>query len=344
MKKKIIRVLNGDIISPPPFWFMRQAGRYLPEYRKIRKTINNFLDMCYSIDTAVEITMQPIKRLKVDAAILFSDILVIPDALGQKVSFSEGIGPVLEPIRSVEMISTLDISKIDSKLSPIFQTIKKLTNIIDTKTTLIGFAGSPWTVAVYMVEGKTSKECSNARLWAYKDPHGFNRLIQLLIDSTVKYLLKQIESGVEVIQLFDSWAGVLADDQFQKWVIEPNRKIIKAVKLRYPDIPIIGFPRNCGFLNLDFVKKTGVDGISIDHSVPIKWAAEELQSLAAIQGSLDNHLLISGGKALDIRVEKILENFSNGPFIFNLGHGILPNTPPENVERVSDIIKCWGSN
>ena len=344
MKKKLLRVLNQEIVSPPPFWFMRQAGRYLPEYREIRKTINNFLDLCYSVNEAVEISMQPIKRLNTDAAIMFSDILVIPDALGQKVSFYEGVGPVLEPIRSVDKLSSLNTSKLDRKLSPIFKIIRQLSSMISNETTLIGFAGSPWTVAVYMVEGKTSKECSNARLWAYENPEEFDQLIQLIIDATIKYLHKQIQSGVEVIQLFDSWAGVLADDQFQKWIIEPNKKIVENLKSFYPTIPIIGFPRNCGVLYRDFAEQTGVNGISIDHSVPIEWAATQLQPFTAIQGNLDNHLLIAGGKMLDLRVENILRTFSDGPFIFNLGHGVLPNTPPEHVERVSEIIRFWGSS
>jgi uroporphyrinogen decarboxylase len=340
-KKKLLCALDGEVLSTPPFWFMRQAGRYLPEYRKVRSTTKNFLDLCYTPDLAVEVTLQPLQRLKMDAAIMFSDILVIPDALGQKVEFKEGIGPVLEPIRKVQEISKLDLHGLHDHLSPVYEIINRLSKEIPDTTSLIGFAGSPWTLAIYMVEGKGGTECGTARVWAYKDPNAFQQLIDLLIEAVSAYLIKQIEAGAEVLQLFDSWAGVLSEDQYRRWIIEPNKKIVVNVRNVYPQIPIIGFPRNSGSKYFEFVQETEMDGLSIDHSVGLEWARDNLQSLTCIQGNLDNHTLLAGGDALDASVYKILEAFSTGPFIFNLGHGILPQTPPENVERVSEIIRNW---
>lgn len=340
--KKLIRALNGETLSTPPFWFMRQAGRYLPEYRKVRATAKNFLNFCYTPDLAVEVTLQPLERLKTDAAIMFSDILVIPDALGQKVEFKEGEGPVLEPIRTVEEINKLDISGLHDHLSPVYEVLSRLSKEIPETTSLIGFAGAPWTLAIYMVEGKGGTECGTARVWAYKDPEGFQKLIDLLIKAVSVYLIKQVESGAEVLQLFDSWAGVLSEDQYQRWIIEPNKKIVENVRAVHPDIPIIGFPRNAGSKYETFAKETKMNGVSIDHSVGLEWARDHLQPITCVQGNLDNHTLLAGGDALDNSVHKILETLSGGPFIFNLGHGVLPPTPPENVERVAELIRNWG--
>jgi uroporphyrinogen decarboxylase len=339
--KKIIQALNGEIVSPPPFWFMRQAGRYLPEYLKLRSTSKNFLNFCYTPDLAVEVSLQPLQRFKTDAAIMFSDILVIPDALGQKVEFREGVGPVLEPIRTVQEITKLDISRINDHLEPVYEIIKRLSNDIPSTTSLIGFAGAPWTLAIYMVEGKGGTECGTARVWAYKDPDGFQKLIDLLTDAVSLYLVEQVKAGAEVIQLFDSWSGVLSEDQYKRWIIEPNKKIVELVRAVHPKIPIIGFPRNSGSKYKEFIQETKVNGISIDHSVSLEWARDNLQSSTCVQGNLDNHTLLAGGDALDKSVYKILETMSGGPFIFNLGHGILPQTPPENVEQVAALIKSW---
>jgi len=339
--KKLIRALNGEVLLTPPFWFMRQAGRYLPEYRKIRSTAKNFLDLCYSPDLAVEVTLQPLQRLKTDAAIMFSDILVIPDALGQKVEFKEGEGPVLEPIRSVQGISKLDMGNLHEHLSPVYEIINRLSKEIPRTTSLIGFAGAPWTLAIYMVEGKGGTECGTARVWAYTDPDGFQKLIDLLIEAVSVYLIKQVEAGAEVLQLFDSWAGVLSEDQYKRWIIDPNKKIVKKVRDFYPQIPIIGFPRNAGSKYEKFVRETKMNGVNIDHSVSLEWARDNLQSLTCVQGNLDNHTLLAGGKALERSVYKILDTLSEGPFIFNLGHGILPQTPPENVEQVAELIRNW---
>jgi uroporphyrinogen decarboxylase len=341
INKKIIRALNGEVLSKPPFWFMRQAGRYLPEYRKVRASTRNFLELCYTPDIAIEVTLQPLQRLKTDAAIMFSDILVVPDALGQKVEFIEGVGPVLEPIRTIQQINKLSISGLHDHLSPVYEIINRLSKEIPPTTSLIGFAGAPWTLAIYMVEGKGGTDCGMARVWAYKDPNGFQKLIDLLIEAVSAYLVKQIESGAEVLQLFDSWAGVLSEDQYKRWVIEPNKEIVKKIRAIHPKIPIIGFPRNAGSKYKEFIEETKINGISIDHSVELEWARSNLQPLTCIQGNLDNHTLLAGGDALKNSVYKILGTLSDGPFIFNLGHGILPNTPPENVELVAELIRNW---
>jgi len=339
--KKLIRALNGEVLSTPPFWFMRQAGRYLPEYKKVRSTIKNFLDLCYTPDLAIEVTLQPLHRLKTDAAIMFSDILVIPDALGQKVEFKEGIGPILEPIRTVQDINKLNINGLHDHLSPVYEIINHLSNEIPETTSLIGFAGAPWTLAIYMVEGRGGTECGTARIWAYKDPEGFQKLIDILIEAVSIYLIKQVESGAEVLQLFDSWAGVLSEDQYSRWVVEPNKKIVEIVRAIYPLVPIIGFPRNAGSKYDVFIHETKMNGVNIDHTVDLEWARDNLQPFTCVQGNLDNHTLLAGGDALENSVYKILNTLSDGPFIFNLGHGILPQTPPENVEHVSELIRNW---
>jgi len=339
--RKLVRVLNGEVVSPPPFWFMRQAGRYLPEYREVRQTAKSFLDFCYTPDLAVEVTHQPLRRLQADAAIMFSDILVIPDALGQSVAFKEGEGPVLAPVRTVADLEELSQDRLHEHLAPVYEVLTRLRREIPDQTALIGFAGAPWTIAVYMVEGRGGTECGQARTWAYRDPDGFGKLIELLVDSISKYLIRQVDAGADVLQLFDSWAGILSESQFRRWVIEPNRQIVERVKDVHPHIPIIGFPRNAGVLYREFVVQTKVDGVSIDHTVPLTWARDQIQSVCAVQGNLDNHLLLSGGEVLDFQVNEILKCFSGGPFIFNLGHGILPPTPPENVARVAELIRSW---
>lgn len=340
-ERKLVRTLNGEVVSPPPFWFMRQAGRYLPEYREMRQSTKNFLDFCYTPDLAVEVTLQPLRRLKADAAIMFSDILVIPDALGQDVAFKEGEGPVLEPVRTVEDLAKLNTDRLHDHLAPVYEVLRRLRLEIPDETALIGFAGAPWTIAIYMVEGRGGTECGRARTWAYQEPDSFAILIDLLVSAISEYLIRQVESGAEVLQLFDSWAGVLSEQQFRRWVIEPNRQIVERVKAVYPKVPIIGFPRNAGVLYRDFVEETGVDGVSLDHTVPLKWAKNHIQPLCTVQGNLDNHILLAGGEVLESGVLDLLNMFSDGSFIFNLGHGILPPTPPENVERVAEIIRGW---
>ena len=339
--KLFLQALQGQTPPRPPFWLMRQAGRYLPEYRAVRKNARNFLDFCYTPDLAVEVTLQPLRRYGMDAAILFSDILVVPDALGQAVAFREGEGPVLEPIRSAQGLAGLDVARIDDHLAPVFETVGRLSREIPETTALIGFAGAPWTVAVYMVEGRGGTDCGNARRWAYGDPEGFGALMDLLVEATSAYLIRQIEHGAEAVQLFDSWAGVLSETQFERLSIEPTRRIVQAVKAAHPHVPVIGFPRQAGGLYERFVAETGVDAVSLDSGVPLAFARDVLQPRCAVQGNLDNQLLVTGGAAMEAEVTRILDTLGHGPFVFNLGHGIIPQTPPENVARVAEMVKAW---
>ncbi len=337
--KPFLRVFDGDVVSPPPVWMMRQAGRYLPEYREVRANIGSFLEFCYTPDAAVEVTLQPLRRFGFDASILFADILVVPDALGQKVEFKEGEGPVLEPIRDAAGLEKLDVEGVVGKLAPIFETLRRLSVEIPQTTGLIGFAGSPWTVAVYMVEGRGRTECERARGWAYRAPDEFGRLMDILVDATSRYLIEQARAGAEVLQLFDSWAGVLSVSQFRSLVIEPTRRIVETVRKSAPGVPIIGFPRQGGVMIPEYVAETGVDAVSLDHSVPLDWAVRTIPETCVLQGNLDNRLLVVGGEALDRGVDEILEQTRGRRFIFNLGHGIVPQTPPDNVRRVIDRIR-----
>lgn len=337
--KPFLRVFKGEVISPPPIWMMRQAGRYLSEYREVRAGISSFLEFCYTPDAAVEVTLQPLRRFDFDASILFADILVIPDALGQKVEFKEGEGPVLEPIRDLAGLEKLDVEGVLENLAPVFETLRRLSIEIPSTTGLIGFAGSPWTVAVYMVEGRGRTECERARGWAYKSPAEFQKLMDILVDATSRYLIAQVKAGAEVLQLFDSWAGVLSVSQFRSLVIEPTRRIVETVKAQAPEVPIIGFPRQGGVMIPEYVAETGVDGVSLDHSVPLDWAVREIPETCVLQGNLDNRLLVVGGEALDHGVDEILRQTEGRRFVFNLGHGIVPQTPVENVARVIERIR-----
>ncbi|MCP5368834.1 MAG: uroporphyrinogen decarboxylase [Hyphomicrobiales bacterium] len=340
--KPFLRALRGETVTPPPVWLMRQAGRYLPEYRAVRKDARNFLEFCYTPDLAVEVTLQPLRRYAFDAAILFSDILVVPDALGQQVEFREGEGPVLEPIRDAAGLDRLDPGAVVGNLAPVFETLRRLSSEIPATTGLIGFAGAPWTVAVYMVEGRGGTDCGTARRWAYQDPAGFGRLMDLLVEATGLYLVEQVRNGAEAVQIFDSWAGVLSETQFRSLVIEPTRRIVERLRAAAPEVPIIGFPRQAGMMYEDYVAETGVDAVSMDSSVPLAFARDRLQTRCTVQGNLDNLLLIAGGEALDREVDRILDVLGGGPFVFNLGHGIMPPTPPENVARLVDRIRGRG--
>ena len=318
---------------------MRQAGRYLPEYRETRAQAGNFLDLCYNPALAEEVTLQPLRRYGMDAAILFADILLIPHALGQPLAYREGEGPVLDPIRSVKELGNLDVSAIHRTLEPVYETVARLSQSIPNDCTLIGFAGSPWTVATYMVEGRGSKDYANIKHWAYSDPEGFGVLMDILVEATLEYLLKQVAVGAEVIQLFDTWAGVLPDDEFRKWAIEPTKRIVEGLRAKHPDLPVIGFPKGVGGNIIDFVRETGVSAVSLDTGTPLDWAVREVQSMVPVQGNLDPMLLVAGGSAMEIRISEILETLGKKPFIFNLGHGIVPQTPPENVARLAEIIR-----
>lgn len=340
MTKRFLQVLKGESLSPPPMWLMRQAGRYLPEYLETRAQSKNFLDFCYSPDLAVEVTLQPLRRYNLDAAILFADILVVPDALGQKVEFIKGQGPQLEPITNeAELEATLKLDGLHQHLKPVYETVRRLSTEIPDTTALIGFAGAPWTVATYVVEGKGSKDYAEVRSVAYSDPAFFQRLIDILAEQTAAYLIEQAHNGAEVLQLFDSWAGVLSEQQFVKWVIEPTALIVEKIKSVHPDVPVIGFPRGAGPMYERYVRETGVDAVGLDHTLPLEWVRDTLQPLVPVQGNLDNLLVVAGGEAMDAEVKRILEILGGGPFIFNLGHGIVPQTPPENVERLCRLVR-----
>jgi uroporphyrinogen decarboxylase len=321
---------------------MRQAGRYLPEYRTIRAKALDFVEICLTPAVAAELTLQPVRRYRMDGAILFSDILMLPYALGQKLTYCEGEGPVLEPIENHADIARLERGKVIPRLEPVFEAVQRVAVALGPETTLIGFAGSPWTVATYMVEGRTSRDFRRVKSWAYRDPNGFGALIDLLVEGTVDFLAAQMAAGAEVVQLFDSWAGILPEPAFERWVIEPTRCIIAELKRRFPDHPIVGFPRGAGLLYERYIKETRVDGIGLDAMVPAGYARERLQQLATVQGNLDPVLLNVGGAALETAVKKLCQTLGRGPFVFNLGHGVLPETPPENVAALASLLA--GSN
>lgn len=321
---------------------MRQAGRYLPEYRATREEAGSFLKLCYSPKLAAEVTLQPIRRYAFDAAILFADILIVPDALGQEVRFETGEGPRLDPITDEQGLSRLDMTATGEKFGLIFETVQRLRQDLPRQTALIGFCGAPWTVATYMVGGQGSPDQAAARAWAYRDPDGFQRLIDILIDVSIDYLSGQVRAGADVLQIFDSWAGSLPDNEFARWVIDPTRVMVEALKARHPGVPIIGFPRGAGASTAEFATATGVDGVSCDTSMPL-CAMRELAELdVVVQGNLDPLLLVAGGDALDRRVDEILAAMKGRRHIFNLGHGITPPTPPENVARLVERIRAAG--
>jgi len=339
-RRRFLRPFRGEAIAPPPMWLMRQAGRYLPEYRATRAKAGSFLNLCYSPALAAEVTLQPIRRYGFDAAILFSDILVVPDALGQEVRFVEGEGPRLDPIRSVEGLARLDPARTAEKFALVCETVQRLRQDLPDETALIGFCGAPWTVATYMVGGEGSSDQAHARLWAYRDPAGFARLIDILVETSVAYLSGQVTAGADVLQIFDSWAGSLAEDELGRWVIEPTARIVREVKARHPAVPIIGFPRGAGAHAESFVQKTGVDGISFDTAhrlADMRDVADRTGRVA--QGNLDPLLLVAGGAAMDARVRAILCAMQGRPFVFNLGHGIVPETPPEHVQRLVELVR-----
>ena len=337
--KLLLRALRGETLPHPPIWLMRQAGRYLPEYLKTRAQANGFLDLCYTPDLAVEVTLQPIRRYGFDASILFSDILVVPHALGQKVWFEEGAGPKLEALTSAGDIDRLGLDGFHEHLAPVYETVGRLRQELPAETTLIGFSGAPWTVASYMLEGGSSKDFGTAKSWAYGRHEEFKRLIDLLVEATASYLIRQAEAGAEVLQIFDSWAGVWPEADLQRWCLEPCKKIIAKVNAAHPDIPIILFPRGVGLAYRGFALNSGAQGLGLDTTVPLTWARDQLQSELTVQGNLDPIMLVAGGDALERGVAHILESLSGGPFIFNLGHGIVPQTPLAHVERLMRLVR-----
>ncbi|WP_315728421.1 MULTISPECIES: uroporphyrinogen decarboxylase [unclassified Bradyrhizobium] len=339
--KPFIAVLSGQRQAVPPIWMMRQAGRYLPEYREVRAKAGAFLDLCFSPELAAEVTLQPIRRFGLDAAIIFSDILVIPHALGRSVRFEVGEGPRLDPLDTPEKIATLAAEADFSKLEPVFEALRRVRSQLAPETALIGFCGAPWTVATYMVAGQGTPDQAPARLLAYRHPEAFSRIIDVLVEASIAYLLKQLEAGAEALQIFDTWAGVLSPRQFARWSIEPTRRIVEGVRKARPHAKIIGFPRGAGALLPDYVATTGVDAVSIDWTAEPNLIRDRVQSKVAVQGNLDPLALITGGAALDQAVDDVLANYAQGRHIFNLGHGILPETPIAHVEQMLARVRAY---
>jgi uroporphyrinogen decarboxylase len=338
-KPLFLRALQGEVLATPPIWLMRQAGRYLPEYRELRAKADGFLDLCYRPDWAAEVTLQPIRRFGFDAAILFSDILVVPDALGQAVRFDEGHGPRLDAGQPADLLTRLDRAKTAPTFAIICETVERVRGALASETALIGFCGAPWTVATYMIAGSGTPDQKPARLAAYRDPENFARLIDLLAEVSVDYLDGQIRAGAQAVQIFDSWAGVLPDDQFARWCIAPVAKMLRMLRERHPDVPVIGFPRAADGVNArEFLAGTGVDAIGCDTAMPLA-DMRVLGANAAVQGNLDPFLLVAGGALFESRVRDIIAALEGVPHIFNLGHGIVPETPIEHVERLIALVR-----
>ncbi len=333
--KPLLNVLNGQPTDYVPLWLMRQAGRYLPEYRQLRAKAKNFLDLCFTPQLASEITLQPIRRFHFDAAIIFADILLIPFALGQRLEFREGEGPLLDAINSENELSRLTFN-ID-RLSSVFETIGLVKEKLDTQTALIGFCGAPWTVACYMIDGTSKNSFAKTQVWAKEKPQWLEKLISILITVSEKYLLRQIEAGAEIIQIFDSWAGLLQNDMFERWVINPTKEIITRIKQKHPHVPIIGFPREARAMYAAYATHTGVDAMSIDQQVLLT-EAQQLQKIKLLQGNLDPRLLVKGGDEMHQAVTAILTKLGS-KHVFNLGHGILPETPLTHVEELIKIVR-----
>lgn len=330
----ILDVLEGRTINPPPVWLMRQAGRYLPEYRAIREKAGSFLDLCFTPTLAAEVTLQPVHRFHFDAAILFSDILVVPHALGQEVAFTAGEGPCLMPAlgdgKLIDLASKIDLQA----LAPVFETIGIVRAALPSEVALLGFCGAPWTVATYMVAGRGTPDQAPARLMAYRMPEAFSTLINLLVDASIDYLAEQFRAGVDAVQIFDTWSGVLPPGEFDRWCVKPAARIVAGLRQRVPGAKIIGFPRGAATSLRRYVEEVPVDAVGLDWMVDRAFARDQVQRLRPVQGNLDPLALLAGGAALDREVDEVLRSFSAGPFIFNLGHGILPQTPIAHVERM----------
>jgi uroporphyrinogen decarboxylase len=335
--KPLLRVLKGEVLEKPPVWLMRQAGRYLPEYRALRAEKGGFLDLATDPESAAEVTLQPIRRFGFDGAILFSDILMVPFALGQDLAFEAGEGPRLSPPLVDAKLEAL--AGVPTRLEPVYATVEKVAAALPPQTTFLGFAGSPWTVATYMVAGRGSRDQGEARRYAYGDPQGFQAIIDAIAEVTVDYLSRQIEAGVEAVQLFDSWSGSLSPAQFERWVIAPTAGIVSALKARHPETPVIGFPKGAGGKLPAYARETGVDALGLDETVDPVWANANVPEAMPVQGNLDPLALIAGGAALESAVGRILSVFRERPHIFNLGHGILPDTPIAHVEQLLALVR-----
>ena len=337
VNRSLVRVLKGEALRRPPVWLMRQAGRYLPEYRETRRKAGSFLDLCYNPDLAVEVTLQPIRRFGFDASILFSDILVVPHALGRELRFEEGRGPILEPIDR-DGIAKLDRSRFHERLQPVYETVRRLRAELPRETTLIGFCGAPWTLATYMIAGHGTPDQAPARLFAYREPEAFAALLDVLVEVSAEYLVRQIDQGADVVQIFDSWAGVLDEASFERFCAKPVARIVDLVRGARPQAVVIGFPRGAGARYGGYRAATGVDAVGMDWTVPMV-QARALQADGAVQGNLDPLRLVAGGKALEEGVSTILSELGGGPLIFNLGHGIVPETPVAHVEAMLRLVR-----
>jgi uroporphyrinogen decarboxylase len=332
--KSILEVLSGNRQAVPPVWFMRQAGRYLPEYRALRARAGSFLDLCFTPDLAAEVTLQPIRRFGFDAAILFSDILVVPHALGRHVTFEAGEGPRLAPLDDAAKLNALTDTADETVFAPVYEAVRRVKAALPQNVTLLGFCGAPWTVATYMVAGQGTPDQAPARLMAYREPQAFARMIDILVETSSRYLVAQLRAGADAVQIFDTWAGVLPPAELARWCIAPVRRMVENVRREVPDAKIIGFPRGVGASLSSYLDGVPVNAVSIDWMAEPAFVRERVQSRLAVQGNLDPLVLLAGGAALDRAVDGILEDFGKGPLIFNLGHGILPPTPIAHVEQV----------
>ena len=339
--KPLLAALRGETQQPPPLWLMRQAGRYLPEYRALRAEAGSFLDLCHDPAMAAEASLQPVRRFPLDGVILFSDILVVPQALGVKLWFEEGEGPRLEPVREGEALSVFDIAHQRRHLAPVYEAMERVVAAAPDGATVLGFAGAPWTLATYMVGGGRSKDFAVVKGWAYREPEGFARLIDTVQEAVAAHLVAQLEAGADAVQIFDSWAGALPESELERWSIAPIRRIVAAVKAVHPQAPVIVYPRGTGVLSERVAAETGTDVLSIDSTVPLEWAAKHLQTTCTVQGNLDPAALMAGGEALRDAATRILERLGNGPFVFNLGEGVLPATPPAHVAALCDLVHGW---
>ncbi len=335
----LLRTMTGENLCPRPIWLMRQAGRYLPEYRALRAQKGGFLPLVYDAEAAADITLQPIRRFGFDGAILFSDILIVPHAMGQELEFLAGEGPRLSPRLVDSALGALH--RVPERLTPIYETVRRVRASLGSSRTLLGFAGSPWTVATYMVAGEGSRDQAETRAMAYRDPPAFQAIIDAITAVTIEYLNGQILAGAEAVQLFDSWAGSLAPAEFERWVIAPNAAIIAALHQRHPDVPVIGFPKGAGEKLVAYAAGTGIDALGLDETIDPLWAAKALPAGLPVQGNLDPLLLLAGGAELEARTLRILEAFAGRPHIFNLGHGIGQFTPIEHVEHLLGVVRGW---
>lgn len=339
-RKAILRVLAGEALSPPPIWLMRQAGRYLPEYRELREKAGSFLDLCYTPELAAEVTLQPIRRFGFDAAILFADILLVPQALGLQLRFAEGEGPRLAWTGGrMDPAVLAGANAVEERLALVYETVGILRERLPGGTTLIGFAGAPWTVATYMIAGRGTPDQGPARRMMFEDPAGFEALIERVTVATIRYLARQIEAGAEVVMLFDSWAGVLTPPAFERWAVRPVRRIVGALAEAHPGVPVIGFPRGAGAMYAGFAAATGVAGVGLDAQVPLGWARQVLSG-AALQGNLDPMLMVVGGRAMENEARRVVGEMRGHPHIFNLGHGITPDADPAHVEALIRAVRA----